>query len=37
MIANTGADPGAAAGGRGETDHWLLLGPVSAVTDLIAG
>ena len=37
MIANEGADSGVVAEGRGETDHWRLLGPVVAVTDLIAG
>ena len=37
MIANDGADSGAAANGRGETDHWRLLGPEAEVTDLIAG
>jgi hypothetical protein len=37
MIANDGADSAATAGGRGETDHWRLLGPAAAVTDLIAG
>ena len=37
MIANDGADSGAAADGRGDTDHWRLLGPAAAVTDLIVG
>jgi hypothetical protein len=37
MIANDGADSGAVADGRGEADHWRLLGPVAAVTDLTAG
>ncbi len=37
MIANEGAESGAVTDGRGETDHWRLLGPVAAVTDLIAG
>ena len=37
MIANDGADSGAAADGRGGTDHWRLLGPAAAVTDLIVG
>ena len=35
LIANVGTD--SAADSRGETDHWRLLGPVAAVTDLIAG
>ena len=37
MIANDGADSAAAAAGSGETDHWRLLGPVAAVSALIAG
>lgn len=36
MIANHGADSASAADGRVEADHWRLLGPVAAVTDLIA-
>jgi glyoxylase-like metal-dependent hydrolase (beta-lactamase superfamily II) len=37
MIANDGADSGAAANGGGGADHWRLLGAVAAVTDLIVG
>jgi glyoxylase-like metal-dependent hydrolase (beta-lactamase superfamily II) len=37
LIANDGADAGSGTSGSGDTDHWRLLGPVSAVTDLIAG
>jgi hypothetical protein len=37
MIANDGADSGAADDGRGGADRWRLLGPVAAVADLIVG
>src|SRR3984957_4845621 len=37
LIANGEADASGGTSGSGDTDHWRLLGPVSAVTDLIAG
>ena len=37
LIANGEADAGGRGRDGGDTDHWRLLGPVTAVTDLIAG
>jgi hypothetical protein len=37
LVANDGGDYGAVVDDSGETDHWRLPGPVSAVTDLIVG